>query len=179
MARAVRAPGVSRKASFAPLVDAHTQVVILGSLPGAQSLAMGRYYANPRNQVWRLLGEVIGEPPAPDYAARLATLRRHGIGLWDVVASAERSGSLDSAIRLAAANPLGEVLGALPNLKAIAFNGGAAARLGRRVLPPGWAIDILDLPSSSPAYTLAFAQKARAWSVLAQYLIAAGAPSSL
>jgi hypoxanthine-DNA glycosylase len=144
---------------------------VLGSLPGDASLAARRYYAHPTNQFWRLLGAAIGEALQPlDYEARLARLAERRIGLWDVIAAAQRPGSLDQAIRNADHNRLGHILEDFPDLRAIAFNGKAAAERGRRLIadaPPG--VTLIDLPSSSAANTLAFAEKAELWAVLGQY----------
>jgi hypoxanthine-DNA glycosylase len=156
---------------FPPVVRAETRLLLLGSLPGAVSLARGRYYAHPQNQFWRLTGAVIGRDLAGlDYDARLAALLDAGIGLWDTVAAAMREGSLDAAIRLHAASDLAALAATLPELKAIGFNGGTAARIGRRQLGPRPALALIDLPSSSPAYTLPFASKRAAWRALAAWL---------
>ena len=158
------------KRSFPPVVDRATRVLILGSLPGEASLAAGRYYAHPQNGFWRLLGMVLGtDLVARDYDARLATLLDHRVGLWDVVAGARRSGSLDGAIRDAEANDLPALVATLPDLRAIAFNGQTSARLGRLALG-ATPLMLIDLPSSSPAYTLNLAEKTRRWSALAPYL---------
>ena len=100
-----------RKASFPPIVAPDTRVLILGSLPGERSLAEGRYYAHPRNLFWRLVGEAIGRDlEGLGYEARLEALLAARIGLWDTVASAMRTGSLDAAIREAEHNPLTELV---------------------------------------------------------------------
>jgi double-stranded uracil-DNA glycosylase len=92
---------------FPPVVRPDTRLLVLGSLPGAMSLAAGRYYANPRNQFWRLIGAVIERPlEYVDYEQRLALLLEAGVGLWDTVAAARRPGSLDADIRLHAASDL-------------------------------------------------------------------------
>jgi TDG/mug DNA glycosylase family protein len=154
-----------RHASFAPVVDARTRVVILGSLPGAQSLAAGRYYAHPQNGFWRLTGSVIGvDLVSLDYADRLAALLGAGIGTWDVIATARRSGSLDGAIRDVEGNDLAALVGSLPDLRLIAFNGQKAAEIGKRLICPGTRH--LTLPSSSPAHTMSFEMKAAAWTAL-------------
>jgi len=158
-----------RKRSFPPIVDADTRVLILGSLPGEASLAAGQYYANPRNAFWRLLETVLDAPLAPlAYEDRLATLQSRGVGLWDVVAEAERRGSLDAAILNSSANDLLALVETLPALRAVAFNGGTAARLGSRLLAPvANRMALIALPSSSPAHAArSFAEKAEAWSVL-------------
>jgi TDG/mug DNA glycosylase family protein len=163
-----------RKASFPPVVDADTRLLLLGSLPGEASLKAVRYYAHPQNQFWRLVGGAIGcDLHAMDYEGKLAALREAGIGLWDVVADAIRPGSLDGAIREHRANDLPALVASLPKLRAIGFNGGTAARIGRRQLGPISTPVLIDLPSSSPAYTLAFATKAAQWKALTFFLNAA------
>lgn len=162
----------ARKSAFAPVVSPETRVLVLGSLPGEASLAAQRYYAHPQNQFWRLMGAVIGREDllALDYDARLAALLAGGIGLWDTVASAMRRGSLDAAIREAEHAPLAELVAALPALRAVAFNGGASARIGRRLLA-GAPLRLVDLPSSSPAYAaMPFDRKQGRWLELREFL---------
>jgi TDG/mug DNA glycosylase family protein len=159
------------KRSFPPVVDGETRLLLLGSLPGEQSLARQRYYAHPRNQFWRLIGAVIGnDVEQMAYPDRLAALLGAGIGLWDVVASAAREGSLDASIRAHSANDLPTLLAALPRLQAVAFNGGTAAALGRKLLFGRTEAALVDLPSSSPAYTLAFERKRDLWLTLRSFL---------
>ncbi|HYD81279.1 MAG TPA: DNA-deoxyinosine glycosylase [Paucimonas sp.] len=164
------------KRSFAPVVDPRVRLLVLGSLPGELSLAHGRYYANPQNQFWRLMGGVIGRDlSGMDYPARLQTLLRHRIGLWDVVAEAHREGSLDGNIRAHTGNDLVALAGELPALEAIAFNGGTAARLGMRQLGVhAERYAVFRLPSSSPAYTRPFAEKLAAWEALREVLADSG-----
>jgi hypoxanthine-DNA glycosylase len=157
--------------NFPPVVRADTRLLLLGSLPGAVSLAKAQYYAHPRNQFWRLVGAVIGRDlAAMDYEARLAALLDARIGLWDTVAAATRDGSLDAAIRLHEASDLAALVGALPDLGAIGFNGGTSAKIGRRQLGPRPGLALIDLPSSSPAYTVPFESKFAAWRALAAWL---------
>ncbi|MEO5973403.1 MAG: DNA-deoxyinosine glycosylase [Sphingomicrobium sp.] len=163
-------PQSTAKACLPPIVDDGTRLLILGSLPGDASLAAERYYAHPQNQFWQLLGRALGEPlETLDYAVRLDRLRARRVGLWDVVSSAVRPGSLDGALRSIAANALCELIADLPALRAIAFNGGTAARIGRRALGTP-ALVLIDLPSSSPAFTAPLADKAAVWARLADFL---------
>lgn len=158
-----------RKRGFPPVVDGNTRLLILGSLPGEASLAAGQYYGNPRNAFWRLLEGVLEEALVPlPYDQRLAALLRHGVGLWDVVAEAERRGSLDAAILNPAANDLLTLVRSLPALRAVAFNGGTAAKLGQRLLAPvADRLILIALPSSSPAHAAVnFEQKAQVWAGL-------------
>lgn len=162
----------TRKRSFPPVVDECTVLLILGSLPGEQSLAAGRYYANPRNQFWALTGSVIGVDLAVlDYDVRLATLRAHGIGLWDTVAEANRQGCLDGHIRDHRPNDLLTLAARLPALRAIAFNGAKSAAIGQKLFA-GLAhpYALIPLPSSSPAHARPLAEKLEAWAVLRSIL---------
>jgi hypoxanthine-DNA glycosylase len=157
-----------RKRGFPPVADARTRILILGSLPGDVSLANAQYYGNPRNQFWMLTSEVIDlDLVSLDYNSRLDALLAHGVGLWDVVAEAHRKGSLDSHIRERNDNDLCGLLSSYPNIGTIAFNGGTAGRLGLKVLGEvALAYQIFELPSSSPAHTLPYAEKARHWQQL-------------
>ena len=153
-----------RHASFAPHVAPDTRLLILGSLPGARSLAERQYYAHPTNQFWRLLGEVVERPLATlPYEERLAALREARVGLWDVIRSAERRSSSDSEIREVEAHDLAALVATLPDLRTIAFNGGKAAAIGRRQLPMLDGISTVDLPSSSAANTGGYAAKLEQW----------------
>ena len=166
---------MSVKAGLPLIARSDARLFILGSLPGDASLAAGAYYAHPTNQFWRLLGSAVGEElQGLSYDERLATLARRGIGLWDVIASASRSGSLDQAIRLAEHNRIERLLRDFPRLTAIAFNGSTAAVAGRKLIgSPPPHVQLIDLPSSSAANTRAFADKAREWSRLAQFCLPA------
>ena len=163
---------MSVKSGLPPIADAATRLFILGSLPGERSLAEGRYYAFPTNQFWRLVGSVIGENlQTLDYDARLARLRTHRIGLWDVVGAAAREGSGDAAIRSATHNDLGGLKRQYPQLRAIGFNGGHAAREGLRLLAGTQGIELIALPSSSAANArMPFEQKAAAWARLRDFI---------
>jgi len=152
---------------MAPVGSSDATLLILGSLPGDASLKAQRYYAHPQNQFWRLLGHAIGETlDAIRYEDRLDRLAARRIALWDVVGEARRSGSLDGAIRAASPNQLRDYAASHPNLRAIAFNGKTAARIGRASLGKWGGIELIDLPSSSPAFTLSFAEKATRWIAL-------------
>jgi hypoxanthine-DNA glycosylase len=102
-----------------------------------------------------------------EYDARLRRLAERRIGLWDVIASASRRGSLDQAIRDAQHNRIEHLLGDFPDLRAIAFNGSTASSIGRKLIgePPA-GLTLIDLPSSSAANTKSLAEKAASWSRL-------------
>ena len=146
------------KHGFPPIFDPRARVLILGSLPGDESLRRSQYYGHPRNQFWALLGAVFGrELRQLEYERKCAFLLRKRIALWDVLEAAERRGSLDTAIRRERPNDLPALFGELPGLRAVGCNGGKAHRSFRRHFGawlnqfPG-AISVCRLPSSSPAY---------------------------
>lgn len=157
--------------SFAPIARADARVLVLGSMPGAASLAAGRYYAHPRNAFWPIVGALCGFDPAAPYNERLVGLTAAGVALWDVLAACERPGSLDAAIDRATArtNDFVAFFAAHPHLCAVACNGGAAHDLfRRRVLPQlvaaGFGTKTIALPSTSPAHAgRSLAQKRVAW----------------
>jgi len=161
------------KFAFPPSIDAHTRLLILGSLPGDVSIARQEYYAHRGNGFWALIGDMLGEDlPGQPYALRLERLRARGVGLWDVIASATRPGSLDSAISDAELRDLGTFVAGLPALQAVAFNGKTAALHGRRQLGDRPDLTLIDLPSSSGAHaTLSRAQKMQAWRVLRDWIV--------
>jgi hypoxanthine-DNA glycosylase len=157
--------------SFPPVSRVDARLLVLGSMPGAASLAAGRYYAHPRNAFWPIAGALCGFDADAPYDERLAGLMANGIALWDVLAACERSGSLDAAIDRATArtNDFVAFFAAHPHLCAVACNGGAAHDLfRRRVLPQlvaaGFGTKTIALPSTSPAHAgRSLAQKRAAW----------------
>lgn len=148
---------------LAPVIDRRTRILILGSFPGAASLAAQQYYGHPRNQFWPLLSALLDERLAElPYAERLRLLLAHRIGLWDVIASCERSGSLDSAIRNPRHNDFSALRRRCPQLLRVCFNGKTSGKFEARFAAAGW--QTLVLPSSSPANAQSsFAEKLEAW----------------
>jgi hypoxanthine-DNA glycosylase len=138
-------------------------VLVLGSFPGAASLAARQYYAHPQNQCWRLLGEVTGEPLHQlDYASRCSALLDHGIGLWDVYSACLRDGSLDSAIRSAEVNDFASLKLQAPELARVCHNGRTSASFVHDMRRLGF--ETREMPSSSPAHaSMRFEAKLERW----------------
>lgn len=142
--------------SFPPLEVPGARALILGSMPGAASLAAGRYYAHPHNRFWPFMGELVGAGPELDFAQRVQALAAAGIALWDVLAQCEREGSLDSSIRddTAVANDIAGFLARHPQVGTILFNGAKAEQSFRRFIAPTLMrpdLRLVRLPSTSPA----------------------------
>jgi hypoxanthine-DNA glycosylase len=156
-----------------PVIARTSRLVVLGSFPGAASLAAQQYYAHPRNQFWALLSALWAEDLVGlGYPARLQRLRAHGLGLWDVIGSCRRGGSLDSAIRDARRNDLASLRRRAPGLQAVAHNGGLSAQAMTATRALGLAV--YRLPSTSPANaSWSFERKLDAWrAVLAAHGVA-------
>ena len=170
------APAAASLTGLAAVAGPATRLLVLGSFPGVASLAAQQYYAHPRNQFWPLLGALWGiDLRALPYPQRLRVMQAHGLGLWDVYASCQRSGSLDSAITAARPNPLAALAATLPLLGAIAHNGGESARSVKITAALG--LPVYRLPSTSPANAgWSLARKTAAWgAVLAAHGLLPGA----
>ena len=136
--------------------------MILGSFPSPKSLEKQQYYGHPQNYFWRLMGALLDQPLYEmEYARRLPVLLKNGIGLWDVLQQCERAGALDSNIRHAVNNDFRRVIRVALDLKRVCFNGKTAGRFAPVFAEAGY--ETLVLPSSSPAYTLGFEAKLKAW----------------
>lgn len=143
--------------SFPPIAAPDARVLILGSMPGQASLAAGEYYAHPRNAFWPIMAALLGFAPDSPYAERTAALKSAGIALWDVLASCERPGSLDSAIdrESLAINDFVGFFRSHPEIRHVFFNGGTAESIFRKHVPGAanlFALTLARLPSTSPAH---------------------------
>jgi len=158
-----------RARSFPPIATPGARILILGSMPGQASLAASQYYAHPRNAFWPLMGSLFAFDSTQDYLARVKALNDAQVAVWDVLASCQRPGSLDSAIAKdsVVANDLAGFVAAHHLIGHIFFNGGTAEKLFRRHVMPTPATRNLRqtrLPSTSPAHAaLGFVQKLAAW----------------
>lgn len=165
-----------RVRSFPPLEDRHARVLILGSMPGAASLAAGQYYAHPRNHFWPIMGRLFGAGPDLPYAKRVSRLKSSGIAVWDVLESCVRPGSLDADIEEGsiAVNDFAGFFDAHPGIGAVFFNGAKAEAAYRRHVLKGLpaaagALPALRLPSTSPAHAaLSLDRKLALWEMLRQ-----------
>ena len=149
-------------------------MLILGTLPGPVSLEKRQYYAQTRNAVWQIMGELGGAVPELTYGERLQMLKVRRVALWDVCRSAYREGALDASIDPASIvpNDLAGFLRTHTSIRLICFNGQTAARLYRQRVLPGLtealrAIRCETLPSTSPAYAaMRFEQKLASWQIV-------------
>ena len=162
---------MNKSQGFAAVARADARILILGSMPGAASLAAAQYYAFPRNAFWRIMGDLFGAGPQLDYPARLQKLNDNRIALWDVVQACIRPGSLDSAIRNEGmeTNDFGDFFSRHPHITHVCFNGRKAAELFSKRVKPDLAMqcEYHVLPSTSPANAgKSYAEKLEIWSLL-------------
>lgn len=160
---------IHSKQSFAPVIDQECTVLILGSLPGDESLRKGEYYANPNNHFWKLVGSLFGHLP-DSYAARVNLLLQHHIALWDVLQSASRAGSLDSAIRNGIANDLPALIIRYPSIRTVFFNGLTAEHEFKKAFPETFhGVRFHRLPSTSSAKAMKWEEKLNSWKIIIQH----------
>jgi len=164
-------PAAPAKRSFPPIVDARARILVLGTLPGEESLRRSEYYAHPRNLFWPIIFALFDATPAADYPERLAFVRTQQIALWDVCELGEREASADSTIRRERPNAIDRLLDAHPLIRAVAFNGSGARRLYDRHFARRAELAYLALPSTSPAHArLDFSAKLARWTALREVL---------
>jgi len=160
--------------SFLPISDPEAKVLILGSMPGKQSLEKNQYYAHPQNAFWKIMGDLVGTYPSLPYERRLCLLSSAGIALWDVLASCERSSSLDSHIKHEQANDFASFFIRHPNIIQVFFNGSKAEQCFKKFVQNKQDLPLLQycrLPSTSPAHAgMRYEEKLHAWIKVKKWL---------
>lgn len=148
-----------------PIADDRARILILGNMPSVMSLAAQHYYVNPRNGFWRITGDIFGFDPSSSYEDRTAALRARGVAVWDVLRLCRREGSLDSSIEPDSMEPndFGSFFHAHPAIDRVFFNGAAAEKNFLRLAGIDRPLRYRRLPSTSPAQTMRYEDKFRAW----------------
>lgn len=155
-----------RIASFPPFVNADAEILILGTMPGAMSLAKQEYYAHRQNAFWKIMYTIFSDGIVPEaFSQKVALLAAHNIALWDVLAHCERKGSLDSNIKNQVENDILGLLSEYPKIRKILFNGKESHRFFIKKFGPIPGVSLEVMPSTSPAYTLKFGEKLEIWRV--------------
>ncbi|MGI6069066.1 MAG: DNA-deoxyinosine glycosylase [Blautia sp.] len=135
---------------FLPVYDQASKVLILGTFPSVKSREGQFYYHHPRNRFWPVLSRLTGEPLPESIPEKKEMLLRHGISIWDVVASCDITGSSDSSIRNVVPADIGRVLED-SQITEIYTNGGTAHRLYQKYCLENTGLEDVCLPSTSPA----------------------------
>jgi len=158
--------------AFAPVISKSCRVLILGSMPSVESLNQHQYYAHPRNAFWSIIELLFDIPRQLEYSMRCQMLAERGVGVWDVLQSCIRPGSMDSAIEKGSEviNDFESFFRLYPGLKAVFFNGGTAERLYKRYVMGSQVLPELTyhrLPSTSPAFAaMTLDRKVHQWHAL-------------
>ncbi len=163
---------------FSPIMgigEVDAKVLILGTAPSVKSLEQQQYYAHPQNAFWWIMSQILGFDSDLPYLLRQQYLTENGVLIWDVLASCQRSGSLDSQIQATTevANDIPGFLTSHLSVRAILCNGGVALRLLKKHYPNLFdeTYDIIQMPSTSPAYASLNKQaKLEQWLSIKQYL---------
>ena len=158
--------------SFLPIINRESLILILGSMPGVESLRLQQYYGNPRNQFWKIIYELFDTQVSQDYEERVSFLKSKKIAVWDVIANCYREGSLDSNIREEKVNDFSGLFKAYPCIKTVVFNGGKAYETYKKWIGLGTIPDLTfhKLTSTSPANTKKYEEKLREWSLIGEFL---------
>ncbi len=158
--------------SFPPIIGPNARILILGSIPGAASLAANEYYAHPRNLFWRIITDLLDTGPLLDYSSKTQALIAAQIAVWDVMKSCYRPGSLDAAIdkQSIVANDFISLFKNNPQLRQVFFNGATAEQSFRRLVLPDLKclpLSLQRLPSTSPAHAaMSYQQKLAQWKII-------------
>ena len=158
-----------------PIVDTSTKVLIVGSMPGVQSLEKQQYYGNPRNHFWSIVCALLQVNVPNDYEERIQLLRKHNIGLWDVISHCERIGSLDSAIKNEVPNDFKALFQEYPQIECVLFNGSKAYEVFRKKI--GFELlgerKYYKMPSTSPVpgkHIQTLEGKIKSYAILMKYI---------
>ncbi|NRT10615.1 DNA-deoxyinosine glycosylase [Flavobacterium sp. 14A] len=151
--------------SFLPYIDHNTRILILGTMPGVQSLARQEYYAHPRNHFWKIMYTLFNSLPMDDaFSKKINLLQEHAIGLWDVLENCERKGSLDVHIKNQKENDFISLFEQYPQINTIIFNGKESHKYFFKKFGQIKGITYYVMPSTSPANTMSFDKKFALWS---------------
>lgn len=153
--------------SFPPIADQHARVLILGTMPGDESLRLQQYYAHPRNRFWKLIAAIFDETLPASYEDRKKVALKHHLAIWDVAETAEREGSLDSAIVNETPHDLDGFLDDHKTVELVCFNGQKASKLFDKYFARRDGIRYTTLPSTSPANAaIRWTELVTEWSVI-------------
>ncbi|NPE28606.1 DNA-deoxyinosine glycosylase [Methanococcoides sp. SA1] len=142
-----------------PIIDDETRILVVGTFPGQISRETNQYYANPRNQFWKLMSSVLDiDLQELGYNERIQVLQNHQIGLWDTLKNCDIIGSSDKSICNEEYNDFSH----LTHIQKIICNGKKAEKYIKHCNVPN-NIDILAIPSSSPARAMKFQDKLGEW----------------
>lgn len=153
------------------MINAESRILLLGTMPGEESLRKQQYYGHRQNQFWKIIYSLFGKELTDDYEERKAFVLRHNIAIWDVLQSCEGSGSLDSNIKNQQPNDFSSFFRQYPLISHVCFTSKKAADFYKRYV---WSDEnrvFVTLPSPSPANAqMRFDEKVDKWKILLDIL---------
>ena len=159
-----------------PVYDGRSEVLVLGSFPSPKSREVGFFYGHPQNRMWKVLARIFDEPVPSTVERKKDFLLRHGIAMWDVLASCSIEGASDASITDAVPNDLSRILEAAP-VKAVFCAGSTAARLYAQFCEKDTGMPCKAMPSTSAANARMTADDlVERWSSIRDYAITGEAP---
>ena len=163
---------MDRISAFKPIMDKSSRVLVLGSMPSVKSLEQQEYYANPRNQFWKIIFALFNCEVELTYEKKISFVKSKGIAIWDVIASCYREGSLDSDIKDEKANDFRWLFTEYPNIKNVVFNGAKAYETFRKEVKFSCYPELVftKLTSTSPANTMSYEEKLMDWKIIRDYI---------
>jgi len=135
---------------FSPILNHNTRILFLGSFPSIASFEQSFYYAHPRNAFWPIIEEIFNVRLETNEAKKAFCLENR-IGLWDVIASCERSNSSDTNLKNCIPNDFEKILRDYPNIRALGFTGKKSYDLFQKYFK-ALEVEKVLLPSTSPAH---------------------------
>lgn len=135
---------------FQPIYNQDSRVLMLGTMPSPKSREIGFYYGHPRNRFWKVISDVCGEVLPETKEEKIAFALRNKIAVWDVLAGCEIKGAEDASIRNPIANDMNLIL-KNADIRAVFATGQKAAQLYRKYCQKQTGMEIITLPSTSPA----------------------------
>ena len=155
---------------FPPLFDDRSRVLMLGTLPSPKARERGLPYGHPQNRFWPVMAKILGEELPDTNDGKRAMLLRHGVALWDVIASCDIAGASDASIKNPEPSDLSVILDHAP-IQAIFCTGTKATQLYRKLVEPLTGRPCIGLPSTSPANAaMRFDDLVERYSVILPYL---------
>lgn len=157
--------------AFPPIIGENPKVLILGSMPSVKSLEKSHYYGHPNNHFWKIMGALFSFDPKAPYAYRTAILQDNGIAIWDVIASCERQGSLDSNIRNPKYHDVPGLINHYPTITHVVLNGGKAKDVYQKTFAPHLPhITAHPFFSTSTASRIPYERKFAQWQAIITFL---------
>ncbi len=155
--------------TFEPIFDKNSEILVLGSFPSVKSRENNFYYAHPQNRFWRVVASVYSCPVPKTVEEKKNMLLSNKIAVWDVIRSCEITGSADSTIKSVTPNDLSEIL-SVADIKKIYANGKTAQSLYNKYIKKNTGVDIISLPSTSPANAAYSLEKLiKEWKIINEY----------